>query len=206
MRKLIIGLTGGIASGKSTVTKMFREKGLKVLDADEVAKDISREKKVVDEIALQFGRDILQEDGSLDRKQLKETVFKNEKKLKILNNIIHPKVIEKFQKEAESTKWNEIKIFDVPLLFEAKMENLCDIIIVVYLNEKKQLERVMQRDNISCELAEKIISSQMPLSEKADRADLIIDNSKDLENLKKEFERVYSLLLEIKEKGCQIER
>ena len=104
---MIIGLTGGIASGKSTVSKYLAEKGFKVYDADKIAKDISEKKSVQEEIILTFGDKILDENGNIDRKKLKEVVFKNKEKLKQLNTIVHPKVID-FYKELKEQNTDEI--------------------------------------------------------------------------------------------------
>lgn len=180
---MIVGLTGGIASGKSTISKMFRDRGIEILDADRIAREISEEPKVQKKIFEVFGTN--------DRAEIKEIVFKDREKLRVLNGIIHPLVRERYVQEAKSTPAEEIKIFDIPLLFEAKMEDLCDIIVVIYVDKKTQMKRVMARDEIPWNLAKKIIESQMPFDEKVKRADFVIDNSGDLENLKEEFERVW---------------
>jgi len=127
---MIIGLTGGIASGKSTVSKYLAEKGFKVYDADKIAKDISEKKLVQEEIIATFGDKILEENRNIDRKKLKEIVFEDKEKLKQLNAIIHPKVID-FYKKLKEKNTDEIIIFDVPLLFESGIEKFCDKILAV---------------------------------------------------------------------------
>lgn len=191
---MIVGLTGGIASGKSTVSNIFRELGVEIVDADRVAKDISEKKESIEKIASIFGRDILDSEGKIIREKLREKAFKNRELLQELNKIIHPQVIEYFEKKRVETEREEIKIFDIPLLFETKMEYLCDKIVVVGLDTQKQIERVMSRDGSSEELAKKIIANQMSLEEKIKRADIVIMNDGSLEELRDKVIEVYNLL------------
>ena len=185
---MIIGLTGGIASGKSTVSKYLAEKGFKVYDADKIAKDISGKKSVQEEIILTFGNEILDENGNVDRKKLKEIVFENKKKLKQLNAIIHPKVID-FYKELKEQNTDKIIIFDVPLLFESGIDKFCDKILVVISDYKIQLNRIVERDKIDRDLAEKIIKSQLSNEERIKKADVVIENNSSLEDLFEKVER-----------------
>ena len=185
---MIIGLTGGIASGKSTVWKYLAEKGFKVYDADKIAKDISGKKSVQKEIILTFGDKILDENGNIDRKKLKEIVFENKEKLKQLNAIIHPKVID-FYKELKEKNTDEVIIFDVPLLFESGIDKFCDKILVVISDYEIQLNRIVERDKIDRELAEKIIKSQLSNEERIKKADVVIENNSSLEDLFEKVER-----------------
>lgn len=185
---MIIGLTGGIASGKSTVSKYLAEKGFKVYDADKIAKDISEKKSVQEEIILTFGNKILDENGNVDRKKLKEIVFEDKEKLKQLNAIIHPKVID-FYKKLKEKNTDEIIIFDVPLLFESGIEKFCDKILVVISDYEIQLNRIVERDKIDRELASKIIKSQLSNKERIKKADVVIDNNSSLEDLFEKVER-----------------
>lgn len=195
---MIVGLTGGIASGKSTVSRFFKELGLEVLDADEVVKEVSQKKDIVDRIVEVFGKDILDKEGNLIREKLREKAFEDKKLLKKLNGIIHPQVIEIFVEKKKETPEESIVIFDIPLLYEAEMENLCDKIIVVYVERELQIKRVIERDRNSRELAEKIIDAQMVLEEKAKRADIVINNNGTLEDLKNQVNVVYCNLQKIK--------
>ncbi|RGY65790.1 dephospho-CoA kinase [Fusobacterium ulcerans] len=195
---MIVGLTGGIASGKSTVSKFFKELGLEILDADELVKEVSQRKDTIDKIAEVFGRDILDGEGKIIREKLREKAFENRELLKKLNGIIHPQVIEIFVEKKKETSKESIVIFDIPLLYEAEMENLCDKIIVVYVERELQTKRVMERDNNSRELAEKIIEAQMDLEEKVKRADIVINNNSTLEDLKNRVNVVYCNLQKIK--------
>ena len=185
---MIIGLTGGIASGKSTVSKYLAEKGFKVYDADKIAKDITEKKSVQEEIILTFGDKILDENGNVDRKKLKEIVFEDKEKLKQLNAIIHPKVID-FYKELKEQNTDEIIIFDVPLLFESGIDKFCDKILVVISNYEIQLNRIVERDKIDRELASKIIKSQLSNEERIKKADVVIENNSSLEDLFEKVER-----------------
>lgn len=192
---MIIGLTGGIASGKSTVSKYFKELGLEIVDADLVAKEISNRKETIDKMVEVFGEDILDENGNLIREKIRELVFNNKEFLEKLNSIIHPKVMEYFKMKREENRGKKILIFDIPLLYETKMEKFCDKVIVVGLSKDKQIERVMERDKNSRELAEKIIKTQMSLEEKLKRADIVILNDGSLDDLKKRVEDVYKNFL-----------
>ena len=185
---MIVGLTGGIASGKSTVSKYLAEKGFKVYDADKIAKDISEKKLVQKEIILNFGDKILTEDGKVDRKKLKEIVFADKDKLKKLNAIIHPKVID-FYRELKEKNIDKTIIFDVPLLFESGIDKFCDKILVVISDYDIQLNRIIERDNIDKELASKIIKSQISNEERIKKADIVIENNTSLEELYEKVER-----------------
>lgn len=188
---MIVGLTGGIASGKSTVSNYFREFGAEVLDADVVAKELSEKEENVAKIIEIFGNEILDENGNISRKKMRERAFLEKDKLKQLNELLHPQVIEVFKNKRENTKEDEIVIFDIPLLFEAGMESLCDTVIVVYISKRVQLERMMKRDRYGIDLAERIIESQMSMSDKIDKADIIINNNCTLEDLKNNVNVVY---------------
>ena len=185
---MIIGLTGGIASGKSTVSKYLAEKGFKVYDADKIAKDISQKKSVQEEIILTFGNKILDKNGNVDRKKLKEIVFENKDKLKKLNGIIHPKVID-FYKKLKEKNTDEMIIFDVPLLFESGLDKLCDKILVVISDYEVQLDRIVERDKIDRELASKIVKAQLSNEERIKKADVVIENNSSLEDLFEKVER-----------------
>lgn len=193
---MIIGLTGGIASGKSTVSNFFKELGVEIVDADLVAKEISEKKESVERIKNIFGNDIVDAEGKVIRERLRERVFRDRALLEKLNGIIHPQVIEYFQRKKIENSDNEIMIFDIPLLYETNMDKLCDKVIVVGLEKEKQIERVILRDGSSRELAQKIISNQMSLEDKMRRADIVIMNSGSLEDLKEKVIEVYNFLKE----------
>lgn len=187
---VIIGLTGGIASGKSTVSKYLKEKGYQIFDADKIAKDLTNEDNIKNKIVEKFGSNILDNNFSLDRKKMKEIVFNDKSKLKLLNDIIHPEVFEFYKKAKENNKENKILIFDVPLLFESGIDSLCDKILVVISDHKIQIERIIERDKIDKTLATNIINSQITDKERIKKADIVIENNGSLEELYEKIERV----------------
>lgn len=192
---MIIGLTGGIASGKSTVSRIVAQMGIRVVDADIVAREIMDSKEIVDKITGAFGMEVLGIGGRLDRSKMRETVFSSKEKVRLLNSIVHPLVIKKFQEEREGAmETGEMLVFDIPLLFEAKMEGLCDKVIVVYVDRETQIKRVMERDEDSREGAENIVKNQMPLEEKLERSDIKIKNEGTLEELECAVKGIFSEL------------
>lgn len=193
---MIVGLTGGIASGKSTVSNLFRKYGIEIVDADKVAKEVSEKKESIEKISNIFGKDILDSDGKIVREKLREKAFKNRELLQELNKIIHPQVMEYFKRKKEENSKDEILIFDIPLLYETKMEYLCDKIIVVGVDVQKQIRRVVARDGSSKELAKKIIFNQMPLDEKIKKADIVIMNDGTLDELEAKVMKIYRELKE----------
>lgn len=193
---MIVGLTGGIASGKSTVSNLFRKYGIEIVDADKVAKEVSEKKESIEKISNIFGKDILDSDGKIVREKLREKAFKNRELLQELNKIIHPQVMEYFKRKKEENSKDEILIFDIPLLYEAKMEYLCDKIIVVGVDVQKQIRRVVARDGSNEELAKKIIFNQMPLDEKIKKADIVIMNDGTLDELEAKVMKIYRELKE----------
>lgn len=193
---MIVGLTGGIASGKSTVSNLFRKYGIEIVDADKVAKEVSEKKESIEKISNIFGKDILDSDGKIIREKLREKAFKNRELLQELNKIIHPQVMEYFKRKKEENSKDEILIFDIPLLYETKMEYLCDKIIVVGVDVQKQIRRVVARDGSSEELAKKIIFNQMPLDEKIKKADIVIMNDGTLDELEAKVMKIYRELKE----------
>ncbi|HFJ9488023.1 TPA: dephospho-CoA kinase [Bacillus cereus] len=176
---VVIGLTGGIASGKSTVSQMFRELSIPVIDADIIAREVvERGKTAYNKIVEVFGTEVLQEDGELDRPKLGSVVFYNEEKRLQLNKIVHPAVREEMnrQKEMYIKEGMQAVVLDIPLLFESKLTSLVDRILVVAVKPHTQLERLMKRNNFSEEEATARIQSQMPLEEKVKNADEVINN------------------------------
>lgn len=191
MKALIVGLTGGIVSGKTTVADMFRELGADIIDADIIAREVVRpKKKAWEKIVKHFGVGILRENQEINRKKLGNIVFSDKNKLKLLNQITHPEITELIKKKLENiinnNNRNNVCIVDVPLLFETGFENMMNKIIVVYLDPKKQINRLMKRNNLTREDALKRIKTQIPIEEKVKMADYIIDNSNSLEYTKKQ--------------------
>ncbi len=193
-----LGITGGVGTGKSTVSKLLGEMyGIKVIDADKLSREATDSKEVLDKIAKTFGKEYVK-DGKLDRAAMGKLVFGNEKMREKLNGIIHPIVQknyyalrDKYLKEGE-----EFLIYDCPLLIEAGLIADVDDIILVYLEKKEAVKRVMQRNNLSEKDALNMINAQMDIDEKTEYADYIIYNDGTLDDLK---EAVAELFQEIKE-------
>ncbi|AZV50571.1 dephospho-CoA kinase [Bacillus halotolerans] len=192
---LVIGLTGGIASGKSTVANMLIDKGITVIDADIIAKQaVEKGMPAYRQIIDEFGEDILLENGDIDRRKLGALVFTNEQKRLALNSIVHPAVREEMLKRRNESIANQetFVVLDIPLLFESKLESLVDKIIVVSVTKELQLERLTKRNQLTEEEALSRIRSQIPLEEKVSRADNVIDNSGTLEETKQQLEEILS--------------
>lgn len=195
---LIIGLTGGYASGKSTVAGMFEELGAVVIDADILArKVVEREKPAWKKIVEHFGEKVLNEDKTLNRITLGQIIFNDETERKRLEAIIHPRVLEEEQKaiyEIRKKEPDAVVILSVPLLIESGHHKICDRIAVVTVDEEIHIQRLMKRDGFSREEAVKRISAQMPLSEKVKHADYVIDNSGKIEETEKHVRNVFKML------------
>ena len=189
---MILGLTGGIGSGKSTVSKMFLSMGIKVFDADIIAKNILESEEVKEEIKEKLGKEFINlQTNKINRELLKKEVFNNPLKLCVLNEIVHPKVANEYKKlYNQFKKDNEVVIFDVPLLFEVNLDSYCNKVIVVDIDPKIQIERIKIRDKIDETLIKKIISAQMSREEKIKKADIIIENNGSLEELKKLVKKI----------------
>lgn len=186
----VIGLTGGIATGKSTVLKMFQQKNIPVIDTDKIARDVMEiNQAAYFKVVAYFGKEILLPTGDINRKKLGEIIFKNKEKREKLNSLVHPEVKKVVLEEIKyyQNLGHELVVVDVPLLFESNFDKLCDITIVVYTEEHIQYERLMKRDNLSYEEAKRRIDAQMKLSEKVKLADFIIDNSSTIEETEKQL-------------------
>lgn len=165
----IVGLTGGIASGKSFVSDILKSKDIPVIDADSIAHKITNyDSETLKEIESVFGKDVINEDGTLNRKKLGSIVFSDKNKLEILNKIMHPKIIKEIFKEVDDIKLKGYKIcvIDAPLLIESELYKITDIVIIVYCDLKTQIERLVKRNNFSIKEAESRINSQMSFEEK----------------------------------------
>lgn len=177
----ILGLTGGIASGKSTVSAYLAQNGALIIDADLIARQVVAKKSSgLKQIVAKFGEEILTASGELDRKKLGKLVFSNKDLLKALTDITGPLIRAEILREIQAAKKAQVKlvVLDIPLLFETGYQTLCDKVIVVTIPSKLQLERVMKRDNLSAAEARKRIANQLPASKRNELADVLIDNSK----------------------------
>lgn len=197
MLLIVIGLTGGIASGKSTVTALLKEKGAVIIDADKIAREImSKGEPAWFEVLNYFGDEILNDDRSdIDRKKLASIVFSDKAKLEALNNITHPKIIEEIKKQVEEYKkaGKKIIVIDAALLIEAGLDKIVDEVWVIAANEDVQLQRLMAREkDITKDEAVKRIKSQMPLAEKLKFADRVIDNNSNIEETKNQVDKIWT--------------
>ena len=192
---MIIGLTGSIASGKSTVSKMLEKKGFPIVDADEIARLVVEPgSPVLLEISRAFGQGILHADGSLNRQKLGERIFSNAEERQKLNGIIHPAIRQEMLRQKEhwiSTGSNTI-IMDIPLLFESKLQSFVDKIIVVSVTPEIQKERLIARNVLSEEEADARIRSQLPIEEKELSADAVLRNDGPVEETENQLMEVLS--------------
>ena len=193
-KTLVIGLTGGIASGKSLVLKEFRKLGSQTLDSDVIAKDVVEpNQSAYKKIVKIFGPNILQKNGNLDRKKLGSLVFFDPKKRKLLESIIHPEVIRNLRQEIKSSQ-SQLLVIDIPLLFEAKLQNLVDKIIVVWAPLNQQMARLQKRNKLSSGEIRNRIRSQWSLKKKCAWADFVIDNSKNSSHTRSQVKNLYTFL------------
>ncbi|CAM8950077.1 unnamed protein product [Rhodiola kirilowii] len=189
----LVGLTGGIASGKSTVSNLFKANGIPVVDADFIARDVLKKgtagwKKVV----KVFGTDILQADGEVDRLRLGQIVFSDPSKRQLLNRLLAPHISMGIFFEIAKLwlKGWKVIVLDIPLLFEAKLDRWTKPIIVVWVDPNTQLNRLMVRDSSSENDARNRINAQMSLDLKREKADIVINNTGSLDDLNEEFRKV----------------
>ena len=199
---ILLGLTGGIASGKSSVANMLKELGASVIDFDLLARQIVEpDKPAWKEIVDYFGDEILLDDGNIDRKTLSNIVFRNSEKRKKLEGFIHPRASEEFLKHVNeiASKDNEAIILAiVPLLFEVGMRDLFNKVIVVHIPREKQIERLIERDGISIEETINILNAQMPIDEKIEYADFVIHNENSLNETKRQVKDLWQTIIKLR--------
>jgi dephospho-CoA kinase len=182
----ILGLTGGIAMGKSTISNFLRDKGIPILDADEIAHAVLEFKAVKVQLVKAFGTPILNEQKQVDRKQLGKIVFGESKKLGELNQIVQPVIRQEIIRQLKSFTTESVVVLDAPVLFEQGYETLVDCIMVVSTTPAEQLRRLMERDHLTREDAQKRIDAQMPIEIKQKKADVTIDSSGSIEATQKQ--------------------
>ncbi|HHD6741044.1 TPA: dephospho-CoA kinase [Staphylococcus aureus] len=188
----VIGLTGGIASGKSTVSELLSVFGFKVVDADKAAREaVKKGSKGLAQVREVFGDEAIDENGEMNRRYMGDLVFNHPEKRLELNAIIHPIVRDIMEEEKqEYLKQGYNVIMDIPLLFESELENTVDEVWVVYTSESIQMDRLMQRNNLSLEDAKARVYSQISIDKKSRMADHVIDNLGDKLELKQNLERL----------------
>jgi dephospho-CoA kinase len=191
----VIGLTGGIATGKSTVSIILKKAGAIIIDADRIARDVVKKGlPAYQKIRDTFGDNVLLPDGEIDRSVLGDIIFNDPQKKQLLNRIVHPYVSQETNlqlKHIEKTHPHSIVILDIPLLMEAQMHQDLSDVIVVYVPEHTQIKRLMRRDGILEADARARVRSQMPIEEKKDLATIVIDNSGTRENTRKQTLEIF---------------
>jgi dephospho-CoA kinase len=191
----LIGLTGGIASGKSTVARILEHLGAAVVDADALAREVVEPgRDAWKEIVEAFGADVLQPDQTLDRQKLRATIFNNPDARKKLESIIHPRVRALAEERIRqyATAGYEVVVYEVPLLFEGNLHEWLRPVVLVACDVAIQTQRLRQRDGLSAEAAHKHIDAQMSLEEKRRLADYVVENNGDLEELERQVAAVLS--------------
>lgn len=190
---LVVGLTGGIASGKSTVSNLLREKGYPIIDADlEARLAVAVGEPAYNKIIEHFGKEILLDNGEIDRGKLGGIVFNHEEQRLILNGIVHPDVRRRMleKREQEVSNGEKLVVMDIPLLLESKLTGMVDKVLLVYVDEETQLERLMKRNHFTKEEALARITSQMPLKDKVPLSDAIIDNNGSFEETEAQLNNI----------------
>ena len=195
----IIGLTGNIGSGKSTVAKMFEELGAKIIDADEIARDVVEpEKPAWNELVSEFGEEILNSDRTLNRKYVAEMVFNDLDKRDRLNSIIHPRILEEINRRIDQYRSESVEnvIIEAALLVEkGGLINFIDNLIVVSVDRESQIQRIKERDNLDNDEIISRIESQMSNEEKTEVADFVIDNTGTFEETEKQVKQAWESLI-----------
>ena len=194
MTKRIIGLTGGIATGKSTVASYLAQTyNLPVLDADIYAREaVAVGSPTLEQIIKRYGTEILLNDNNINRQKLGEIIFNDQAERLWLESLIHPYVHQRFIQDISQSTSDKL-VLVVPLLFEAQMTDIVTEIWVVYCSEEQQLPRLMQRNNLTSKQAKARINSQIALAQKVERADVVLDNSSTLEVLLKQVDKVLGI-------------
>ena len=193
----VVGLTGGVGSGKSTAALCLKKHGAVVVDADEISRTLSKSgSPVIAEISEAFGAQILHADGSLNRSALAALVFGDSEALEKLNAIMHPKIRREAFRQIEGCTTDEIVVYDMPLLIETDSVNLCDVVVVVDLDPKEQIERLVKNRGMSHEEAEARIRNQATREQRNLVATWVLDNSKTTRELEQECASVWLGIVE----------
>jgi dephospho-CoA kinase len=195
MASWILGLTGGIGSGKSAISAMFEELGIQVVDADIVAREVVEPGSTgLEKITEHFGDEILTTDGSLDRAKLRAIIFADESQKQWLNNLLHPLIRESMLAQLQQAT-SQYVILVAPLLFENGLDQFCDHTLLIDVPVEVQITRTTARDNISIELTKQIIASQMPRADKQQKATDTLDNNRLLSEVKIDVQKLHEKYL-----------
>ena len=193
MKKVVIGLTGGIGTGKSTVSQILKEKNFPVIDLDVISHEVIKFPKVMEKIIENFGKEVLEYNNTgnwiISREKLGRVIFGNREKRVILNSIMHPEILHIMrEKILECKKENKIIFVEIQLLFEVQWEKEFDYILLVSAEKETQIKRILSRDKRSKEEALSIINSQMPLDEKKKISDYVIENDGNIQDLERKID------------------
>ena len=195
---LIVGLTGGVASGKTTVSQVLKEEGAYIIDADRIARELVQPLAPAwRKLVRAFGKEILREDGSIHRKKLADKVFADLSQRKLLNQILHPRIRKEMEQKAKEIGQKDpeaIVVIDAPLLVELGDHRWMDKLMVVTSTQKQQIKRLEERDGVSREEALRMLASQMPVKDKVKLADFVIRNQGSLQKTKKETREIFQEL------------
>ena len=195
---LIVGLTGGIATGKSAVTARFKERGAVIIDFDAMTREVMEpDMRAWKDIVEYFGESVLNDDRTLNRARIGEIVFADPEKRRKLEGFIHPRLFEVYSRRIAEIERNDpdaLVLVDTPLLFEVKLENMFDKILIVYATREEQIERIAARDGLDEEAVLARLAAQMPTEDKIERSQYVIHNSGSLEDLDREVEEMFAAL------------
>jgi len=207
---MVIGLTGGIGTGKSTVSQILREKKFPVIDLDTISHEVIKIPKVIEKIVENFGKEVLENSGNFEnennairisREKLGKIIFENKEKRLLLNSIMHPEILHTMREQISKYKKNNKIIFvEIQLLFEVQWEKEFDYILLISAKKSTQIRRILERDKRSEIDALNIINSQLPLDEKKKRSDFVIENDGNIEELKEKIDK----FLEYLETKCYV--
>jgi dephospho-CoA kinase len=188
----VLGLTGGIGSGKSTVSQMFAEYGAEVVDADQIAREVvAPGQPALQAIKEAFGAAVIRPDGRLDRTRLGGLIFRDPQSRARLNAITHPRIQERLQQEVEVRRPRDgLLVLDIPLLYETGRGDMVEAVIVVWVDRVTQLRRLIERTNLTANQAAQRLAAQMSLDEKRSRADYVIDNTGSLETTRQQVQEI----------------
>lgn len=206
---MVVGLTGGVGTGKSTVSRILRERGYEVIDLDVISHKVIRFPQVVEKIVENFGREVLEDDNSenyvISREKLGKIIFGNKEKRLVLNSIMHPEILTAMRekilkhklenKKLENKTKNKIIFVEIQLLFEVQWEKEFDYILLISASTDMQIQRILKRDNRTYEEALNIINSQMPLDEKKKRSNFVIENNGSIQDLERKVDKFLKEIL-----------
>jgi len=196
-KKYIVGLTGGLASGKSTIAQILIERGFDVIDADEVARDVVKPgSESLEKIVKRWGIEILNDDGSLNRKKLASIVFKDKSQRRELEKILHPEILKRMIQLAENSA-DEIVILVVPLLFEEQLDEWCDFTVSLTAPDEVRIERAMKKHKISREMVQDRMKTQLSEKKRNSKAGYVVNTDCTIEELQSKVDNLINKILEI---------